>query len=87
MSNNHKLVIQVGEDTDRTIEIVCFIEEEGARFSNGVFSSSVASGTQTVEDALAPKDDVPLNTALSDIGFRVPVVSTRAHRTCARTRC
>ncbi|WP_257628919.1 Zn-dependent hydrolase [Haloplanus salinarum] len=59
-------------DLDRPIEVVCFTEEEGARFSNGVLGSSVASGKRSVEDALALEDDagVSLEAALSDIGFR-----------------
>jgi len=57
---------------DRPIEVVCFTEEEGSRFSNGVLGSSVASGQRTVEDALALEDDdgVTLDAALTDIGFR-----------------
>ena len=57
---------------DRPIEVVCFTEEEGARFSNGVLGSSVTSGKRSVEDALALEDDdgVRLESALSDIGFR-----------------
>jgi hydantoinase/carbamoylase family amidase len=59
-------------DVDRPIEVVCFTEEEGARFSNGVLGSSVASGQRTVEDALALEDEngVTLDAALSEIGFR-----------------
>jgi N-carbamoyl-L-amino-acid hydrolase len=59
-------------DVDRPIEIVCFTEEEGGRFSNGVLGSSVASGKRSVEDALALKDGdgVTLDAALTDIGFR-----------------
>ncbi|MFD1632875.1 Zn-dependent hydrolase (plasmid) [Haloplanus ruber] len=59
-------------DVGRPIDVVCFTEEEGSRFSNGVLGSSVASGQRTVEDALSLEDDdgVTLDTALSDIGFR-----------------
>jgi len=59
-------------DVGRPIDVVCFTEEEGGRFSNGVLGSSVASGQRTVEDALSLEDDdgVTLDTALSDIGFR-----------------
>lgn len=59
-------------EINRPIEIVCFTEEEGARFSNGVLGSSVASGKRSVEEALALEDDagVSLEAALSDIGFR-----------------
>jgi len=57
---------------DRPIDVVCFTEEEGARFSNGVLGSSVASGKRSVEDALALEDadGVTLEAALTDIGFR-----------------
>jgi N-carbamoyl-L-amino-acid hydrolase len=64
------------EETDadlvRPVEVVCFTEEEGARFSNGVLGSSVASGQRTVEEALALEDEdgVTLDAALTDIGFR-----------------
>ena len=58
-------------DIDRPIEVVCFTEEEGGRFSNGVLGSSVASGKRSVEDALALEDDgVTLEAALAEIGFR-----------------
>jgi len=56
----------------RPIDVVCFTEEEGSRFSDGVLGSSVASGQRTVEDALALEDDegITLDEALTDIGFR-----------------
>lgn len=59
-------------DLERPIDVVCFTEEEGARFSDGVLGSSVASGQRTVEDALALEDDdrVTLDDALSKIGFK-----------------
>ncbi|AZH24823.1 Zn-dependent hydrolase [Haloplanus aerogenes] len=56
----------------RPLDVVCFTEEEGSRFSDGVLGSSVASGQRTVEAALALEDDegVTLDEALTDIGFR-----------------
>ena len=59
-------------DLRRPIEVVCFTEEEGSRFSEGVLGSSVASGQRTVENALALKDTngATLGEALADIGFR-----------------
>lgn len=53
------------------IDVVCFTEEEGARFSDGVLGSSVASKQRAVDDALALEDDdgVTLKKALSEIGF------------------
>ena len=59
-------------DITQPIEVVCFTEEEGGRFSNGVLGSSVASGNRSVEEALAIEDDdgVTLEAALTDIGFR-----------------
>jgi N-carbamoyl-L-amino-acid hydrolase len=61
-----------GIELDRPIEVVCFTEEEGARFSNGVLGSSVASNQRSVEAALTLEDDegVTLESALEDIGFR-----------------
>jgi N-carbamoyl-L-amino-acid hydrolase len=62
----------IDHDLTRPVEVVCFTEEEGGRFSNGVLGSSVASGKRTVEEALGLEDDdgVTLDAALSDIGFR-----------------
>lgn len=59
-------------DLRRPIEVVCFTEEEGVRFSDGVLGSSVASGQRSVEDALALEDDdgVTLEEALIDTGYR-----------------
>jgi N-carbamoyl-L-amino-acid hydrolase len=59
-------------EPQRPIDVVCFTEEEGARFSDGVLGSSVASSQYAVEDALALEDDdgVTLDEALTDIGFR-----------------
>lgn len=56
----------------RPIEVVCFTEEEGSRFSDGVLGSSVASNQRAVEDALALEDadGVTLEEALTEIGFR-----------------
>jgi len=63
---------ELDTDLDRPVEVICFTEEEGAQFSNGVLGSSVASGKRSVEDALTLEDDdgVTLDAALSDIGFR-----------------
>lgn len=57
---------------NRPIEVVCFTEEEGSRFSDGVLGSSVATGSLDLEAALALEDDdgVSLESTLSDIGFR-----------------
>lgn len=59
-------------DPQRPIDVVCFTEEEGSRFSDGVLGSSVASSQYAVEDALALEDSdgVTLDEALTDIGFR-----------------
>lgn len=56
----------------RPIQLVCFTEEEGHRFSDGVLGSAVATGDTGVEEALSLEDDdgVLLREALSDIGFR-----------------
>ncbi|QZP37970.1 M20 family metallo-hydrolase [Halobaculum magnesiiphilum] len=57
---------------DRPVVVVCFTEEEGQRFADGLLGSSVAVGERTVEEALALTDDdgVTLEAALEDIGFR-----------------
>jgi N-carbamoyl-L-amino-acid hydrolase len=59
-------------DPIRPIEVVCFTEEEGCRFADGVLGSTVATGNLSVEDALAKTDDegVTLGAALESIGFR-----------------
>ena len=56
----------------RPIEVVCFTEEEGARFGVGTLGSSAATGHRTVEDVLSLTDesDVSLESALENIGFR-----------------
>ena len=63
-----------GSDRDlrRPIEVVCFTEEEGQRFSNGLLGSSVATGRRSVSDALALEDDdgTTLEDALEHVGFR-----------------
>ncbi|WP_254537810.1 M20 family metallo-hydrolase [Halomarina litorea] len=57
---------------ERPIEVVSFTEEEGTTFASGLLGSSVASGSRSVEDALALTDDEgrTLDEALADIGFR-----------------
>lgn len=59
-------------DLRRPVEVVCFTEEEGQRFSNGLLGSSVATGRRSVADALALEDDTgtTLEDALERIGFR-----------------
>jgi hydantoinase/carbamoylase family amidase len=59
-------------DLGRPVEVVCFTEEEGTRFSNGVLGSAVASGQQSVEEALALEDGdgISLDDALTNIDAR-----------------
>ncbi len=59
-------------EPDRPITVVCFTEEEGQQFADGLLGSSVAVGERSVEEALALTDDdgVTLESALTDIGFR-----------------
>jgi N-carbamoyl-L-amino-acid hydrolase len=64
--------LQKGDaDLRRPVEVVSFTEEEGARFSDGVLGSSVASGQRTVSEALALEDEAgtTLEAALAGIGF------------------
>jgi hydantoinase/carbamoylase family amidase len=55
----------------RPIDVVCFTEEEGQRFGNGLLGSSVATGQLSVADAhaLTDGDGVRLADALEQIGF------------------
>jgi len=55
----------------RPVEVVCFTEEEGARFGAGTLGSSVATGQRSVAEALALTDDdgVTLETHLEEVGF------------------
>jgi N-carbamoyl-L-amino-acid hydrolase len=63
---------EAGVEPARPIEVVSFTEEEGATFADGLLGSSVAAGTQTVEDALTlhASDGRSLDGALNDIGYR-----------------
>lgn len=56
----------------RPIDVVCFTEEEGSRFSDGVLGSSVATTQRSVNDALSltDEDGTTLEQALVDIGFK-----------------
>ncbi|WP_121743481.1 M20 family metallo-hydrolase [Natronorubrum halophilum] len=56
---------------ERPLHVVCFTEEEGQRFGNGILGSSVATGQQSVDDALAFEDEsgTTLEEALDRIGF------------------
>lgn len=44
-------------EPSRPVHVVCFTEEEGQRFSNGLLGSSVATGRMDVAEALALTDD------------------------------
>jgi N-carbamoyl-L-amino-acid hydrolase len=61
-----------GLTPDRPLVVVSFTEEEGGRFGDGLLGSAVATGVESVEDALArtDADGVTLDDALTDIGFR-----------------
>lgn len=56
----------------RPIDVVCFTEEEGQRFGNGLLGSSVATGRTSVDEALTFEDDsgTVLEDALEHIGYR-----------------
>ncbi|MCL9816934.1 Zn-dependent hydrolase [Natronocalculus amylovorans] len=55
----------------RPIDVVCFTEEEGQRFSDGLLGSSVAVGDRSVDEALSLTSDsgVTLQEALTEIGY------------------
>ncbi|WP_435348468.1 M20 family metallo-hydrolase [Haloarchaeobius sp. HRN-SO-5] len=60
-----------GVEPARPVEVVSLTEEEGQRFGGGVVGSSVASGSMSVDEALALTDDgETLESALESIGFR-----------------
>ncbi|MFP9192838.1 Zn-dependent hydrolase [Natronosalvus vescus] len=56
---------------ERPIHVVCFTEEEGQRFGNGLLGSLVATGRMSVEEAVALEDGsgTSLETALEQIGY------------------
>src|SRR5699024_3966367 len=56
------------------LEVVCFTEEEGQRFAEGMLGSSVAAGDRSIETTLELMDDdgTTLDTALTESGFRGP---------------
>ncbi|MFB6186615.1 MAG: hydantoinase/carbamoylase family amidase, partial [Halobacteriaceae archaeon] len=59
-------------DINRPLEVVCFTEEEGQRFCDGLLGSSVASGYRSVDEALQLEDDsgTTLQEALTSIGYQ-----------------
>ena len=66
-----RAIAEAGRPLARPIEVVCFTEEEGGRFSNGVLGSTVATGMKPVEQALGrtDADGVTLESALGEIGY------------------
>ncbi len=52
-----RVIQSAGVNLDRPLEVVSFTEEEGGRFGIGTLGSSVATGSYSVSDALALKDD------------------------------
>jgi N-carbamoyl-L-amino-acid hydrolase len=62
---------EAGAALDRPVEVVCFTEEEGARFGIGTLGSSVATGRLDAADALERTDDegVTLGERLEEVGF------------------
>lgn len=60
-----------GMTPTRPVDIIAFTEEEGVRFSDGVLGSSVASGNEDAEMALAYEDEdgTTLEAVLKRIGF------------------
>jgi N-carbamoyl-L-amino-acid hydrolase len=66
-----RAMTDAGFAPSRPVGVVCFTEEEGHRFTDGLLGSSVAAGARTVDDALAASDGTTtLGAALSEIGFR-----------------
>ena len=61
-----------GVSPARPVVVVCFTEEEGGRFGDGLLGSSVAVGERSADEALGLTDDdgTTLRDALEDVGFR-----------------
>jgi N-carbamoyl-L-amino-acid hydrolase len=61
-----------GAEPTRSVEVVSFTEEEGARFADGLLGSSVAAGGRSVEDTLGLRDEdgTTFEAALEAVGFR-----------------
>jgi N-carbamoyl-L-amino-acid hydrolase len=61
-----------GFEPTHPIEVVCFTEEEGQRFAEGMLGSSVTAGDRSIETALdlTDSDGTTLDTALTESGFR-----------------
>jgi beta-ureidopropionase / N-carbamoyl-L-amino-acid hydrolase len=61
-----------GFEPTRPIAVVCFTEEEGARFGGGMLGSAVATGQRDADDALSLTDGqgTSLGDALESIGYR-----------------
>jgi N-carbamoyl-L-amino-acid hydrolase len=56
---------------ERPVEVVCFTEEEGGRFSEGLLGSSIAAGVRPIEEALTltDSDGVTLESVLDGISY------------------
>ena len=61
-----------GAEPAHPIEVVCFTEEEGQRFAEGMLGSSVVTNERSPETALQLTDDTgtSLKTALTEMGFQ-----------------
>lgn len=66
-----KALQQRGIQPQRGVEVVVFVDEEGARFRNGIFGSRVLMGEVTYEDLLRFSDDegIALVDAMQEMGF------------------
>lgn len=72
-----------GIETERAIEVVCWTDEEGARFHRSMLGSSVFTGALSLEEGLAHTDErnVSVAQALDRIGYagEAPVPGHRLH--------
>lgn len=66
-----RAIQEAGLEPVRPVEVVCFTEEEGQRFSEGLLGSSVATGKRSPAEALALEDEngTTLEAALEEIGY------------------
>lgn len=77
-----KAMQERGIQPKRGIEVVVFVDEEGARFRNGIFGSRVLMGEVTYQDLLRFSDDegVALVDAMQESGFTAEDVQKHTRR-------
>jgi hydantoinase/carbamoylase family amidase len=67
------MILERGVKLSKPVEVVSFIEEEGARFMGGLLGSSLATGKYANADAIMGRDGTAFNDALAGVEFPYPV--------------